>query len=102
MVANVFGTDVHSLLNGFFELAVVAGVGLYTGFVVIIYLTYGTQRRPRVDLRDPVQSAGGLAVWLGVRTLAVAVRMASQIFAALSEASAEVGDWFLSRRRESH
>jgi hypothetical protein len=99
----VFGTDVHSIVNGFLELAVFAGVGLYAGFVVIIYLTYGTQRRPRLDLRDPVQSAGGLAVWIGVRILAVAVLIVGRIFAALSEASAEVGEWFLSRRhRESH
>ncbi len=59
--------------------------------------------RPRVDWRDPAHSAEHLAVWLGVKALALAVRVGTPIFGMLSEASAEVGDWFLSHRHdESH
>jgi hypothetical protein len=45
-----------------------------------------------------VRSAQRLVVWLGVKALALAVRMATPIFGMLSEASAEVGEWFLSHR----
>ena len=97
-MANVLSTDVQSIFSGFLELALLAGFALYAGLVVLSYLSYGVRPRPQVDLRDPAHSAEHLGVWLGVRVLAVAVRVGSRIFGMLSEASAEVGEWFLSRR----
>jgi hypothetical protein len=90
--------DLHSVLGGFLKLAFLAGAALYSGLVLMSYLTDGPHVRPQVDWRDPAHSAERLAVWLGVKALALAVRAATWIFGMLSEASAEVGEWFLSDR----
>jgi len=95
----VLSIDVQSIFSGFLELALLATFALYAGLVVLSYLTYGVRPRPQVDLHDPAHSAEHLAVWLGVRILALAVRAGGWVFGMLSEASAEVGDWFLSHRR---
>jgi hypothetical protein len=81
----------------------VAGAALYAGRVLTSYRTDSPEVRPRVDLRDPAHSAERWTVWLGAMALALAVRIATPIFEMLSEASAEVGDWFLSHlHHESH
>jgi hypothetical protein len=99
----VVGIDLQSTLGGLFKLALLAGAYLYAGLVLTSYRTDGPHLRPRVDWRDPVQSAEDLAVWLGVIALTLAVRVGTPIFGMLSEASADVGDWFLSHRRhETH
>ena len=87
-----------SILNGFLELALLAVVAVYTGLVLTNYGTAGRHVHPRVDWRDPLHSAGRLAVWLGVVALALAVRIMTPIFEMLSEASAEVGEWFVGPR----
>jgi hypothetical protein len=48
--------------------------------------------------RHPVRSAGCLLVWLGVKGLELAARISAPIFGMLSEASADVGEWFLGER----
>ena len=90
--------NLHSILGGFLKLALLAGAALYTGLVLTNYFAEGPQPRPRFDLRDPAHSAQRWAVWLGVKSLALAVRVAARIFGMFSEASAEVGEWFLERR----
>ncbi|HMD86167.1 MAG TPA: hypothetical protein VKO18_15860 [Terriglobia bacterium] len=99
-IAKVMGTDLQSIFSGFLKLGLLAGVALYTGLVVMSYRTDGPRVRPVVDWHDPAHSAEHLAVWLGVISLALAVRVATKVFGMLSEASAEVGEWFLSRRRD--
>lgn len=97
------GIDLQSIFTGFLKLACLAGVALYSGLVLISYLAENSPRRPRVDLSDPARSAERLSVWLGVKALDSAVHAAIRVFGMLSEASAEVGEWFLSQRhRESH
>jgi len=97
------GTSLQSVFTGFLKLALLAGAALYAGLVLMSSLTGGPYLRPQVDWRDSMRSAGRWAVWLGVRALALAVRVATPIFAMLSEASAEVGEWFLDRRHhETH
>jgi hypothetical protein len=99
----VLSTDLRSVFSGFLKLTLLAGLALYTGLVLMRYLKGGSHLRPRFDLRDPARSAERLAVWLGVKALALAVRVAAPIFGMLSEASAEVGEWFLGlRHHESH
>jgi hypothetical protein len=95
----VLSANVQSIFSGFLELVLMAGLALYAGLVVVSYLSYGPRPRPRVDLHDPAHAAEHLAVWLGVKILALAVGVGSWVFGMLSEASAEVGDWFLSHRR---
>lgn len=96
------GAELQNIFTGLLEVAVLAGAAVYAGLVVTNYRTEGAQIRPRVDFHDPTRSAERLAVWLGARSLALAVRMGTPVFGMLSEASADVGDWFLSHRhRES-
>ncbi len=96
------GTELHSIFGGLLELAVLAGAALYVGLVLTNYRTEGAQIRPRVDVHDPTHSAERLAVWMGVKAVGFAVRVGTPVFGMLSEASADVGDWFLSlRHRES-
>jgi hypothetical protein len=90
--------DLRSIYIGFINLALLAGAALYASFVLVSFRTDGPHLRPRMEWSDPVRSAQRLVVWLGVKALALAVRMATPIFGMLSEASAEVGEWFLSHR----
>ncbi len=99
-IAKVLWTDLRSIFSGILELTFLAGAALYAGLVLASYRTDGPRVRPRVDWRDPAHSAERLAVWLGVIALAFAVRVATPIFEMLSEASAEVGEWFLSHRHD--
>ena len=78
------------------KLALFAVLAVYVGLVLIRYLTYGPRRRPQFDWRDPAHSAEKLAIWLGAKGIALAVAAGTHIFEMLSEASAEVADWFLS------
>jgi hypothetical protein len=92
----------QGLLMGLLELALLAGAALYAGLVLTSYRTEGRNLVPHVDRRDLTHSAERLAVWPGVMALALVVQVATPIFGMLSEASAEVGEWFLSQRhRES-
>jgi len=95
----VASMDFQSIFSAFLNLTLLAGVAFYGGLVLRRYLTDGARLFPRVDRRDPAHSAERLAVWLGVKALAFAVRIGTPIFDMLSEASAEVGEWFLSYRR---
>jgi len=99
----VVAVELQNIFSGLLELAVLAGAALYAGLVLTNYRTEGAQIRPRVDFHDPTRSAERLAVWLGIRSLELAVRVGTPVFGMLSEASADVSDWFLSHRhRESH
>lgn len=92
------GVDLHSIFSGLINLALLAGAAIYAGLVVMDYQTEGPHPRPQVDWRDPAHSAEHLAVWIGVKALTFSVRVGTPIFAMLSEASADVGEWFLSHR----
>ena len=93
-------TDVRNIFSSILALAFLAGAALYTGLVLMSYRTDGPRVRPQFDWRDPAHSAEHWALWLGVIALALAVRVVTPIFGMLSEASAEVGEWFLSRRHD--
>lgn len=92
------GAGLQSMFSSFLKLALLAGATLYAGLVLINYRTEGAHVRPHVDWRDPAHMAERWAVWLGVGALTMALRVATPVFGMLSEASAEVGEWFLNRR----
>src|SRR5579872_5349048 len=75
--------------------AVIAGAAFYGTYVFLLYFAQGTRPRPEIDLSKPARSAEDLAVWMGVRLVAVGVRAGKPVLSMLSEASADVGDWFL-------
>lgn len=90
--------DLYSMFSGLLKLALLAGTAVYGGLVLMSFRTEGPHLRPMVDWRDPAGSAERLAIWLGVKALTLVVRMGTPVFEMLSEASAEVGEWFLSSR----
>ena len=91
------GLELRSIFGGLLELAVLAGAAVYAGLVLTNYRLAEARVRPRIDLHDPARSAERLAVWLGVEALTLGVRVGTPIFGMLSDASADVGDWFLAR-----
>lgn len=70
---------------------------LYVGLVLMSFRTEGPRYRFRMDLHTPGRSAKRFLVWLGVRALAGILRAARSLLGVLSEASAEVGEWFIRR-----
>jgi hypothetical protein len=68
---------------------------LYAGLVLMAYRTEGPRFQLRVDWQDPFRLAPQLLVWLGVRALAAIVRIGSGTWDMLSEASADLGEWYV-------
>ena len=91
----MINVDWRSAFTLVLELTVLAGAAFYAVFVLISYLSNGPQPYPEVSFRDPGKTAQRLTEWLGVELVALSVRVFTPVFAMLSEASAEVGDWFL-------
>lgn len=96
----MLGMEFQSILRGFLKLAFLAAALFYAGLVLRRYLSDGPHVRPQFDWRDPAHSVEHWALWLGVNALTLAVRVGTRIFAMLSEASAEVGEWFLEHRHD--
>jgi hypothetical protein len=71
---------------------------LYVGLVLMVYRTEGPRFRLRVNRQDPFRSAQQLFIWLGVRALAAIVRVGSSAWEMLSDASADLGEWYVRRR----
>jgi hypothetical protein len=94
----VVATDLNSIFSGFLKLAILAGGVLYARLVLMSYRTNGPHYGLRIDRKDAARSAERLLVWLGVKAVALVVRIAVPIFGMLAEASAEVGEWFLRHR----
>ena len=94
--------DFTSVISGFVQLALLGAAAIYAGLVLTSYFADGLHRRPRMDWRDPALSVGRLAIWLGVHAFALAVRLGKYFLGILSEASAEVGEWFLSHRNHAN
>jgi len=94
--------DWHSVVTDFLAFAVLIGAAFYGAFILISYVTYGIRPRPKVSLHDPAGAVEGIAQWVGVYLVAVGVRALTPVFRMLSEASAEVGDWFLRNRAQTH
>jgi hypothetical protein len=92
----VISTDLHSIFVGILELTLLGVTAFYAGFVLLSYITYGPRPRPQFELREPARSAENLVVWAGIKLVALLVPVGKPVLAMLSEASAEVGDWFLS------
>jgi hypothetical protein len=98
-ITNVIVQDLFNVFSGFFKLAVLAGVALYACLVLVNYRTVNPRVRPHVDWHDPAQFAERWAIWLGVVVVSLAARLAAPLLGMLSEASADVGEWFLDHRR---
>lgn len=71
---------------------------LYAGLVLMAYRTEGERYRLSLNKQDPAGSAAQLLVWAGVRAMATVVRVGRTALEMLSDASAEVGEWYIRRR----
>ena len=91
-------SSLHAVFIGLFDLAILAAGIVYTGLVLMSYRTDGPNYRPYINLYEPARSVQTLLVWLGVKIVAFALRLGIPVFGMLSEASAEVGEWYLRRR----
>ena len=98
----MISTDLHSLLVGILDLTLLGVAAFYAGFVVLSYITYGPRPRPQFELHSPARSAENMVVWAGIKLVALLVPVGKPVLAMLSEASAEVGDWFLSNLSNLH
>lgn len=85
------------LFFGVLKLLLIAFGLLYVGMVLMAYRTDGPRFPLRIDFTDPARSAERFLVWIGVRALDATLRAARATVDALSEASAEVGEWFVHR-----
>ena len=84
----------------FLKLAFIVTVALYCGMVLTNYAVRGSAYSVRFDFGDPAWSIKQLLVWCGVRLLAGIVRTIKAVLDLLIEASADVGEWFISTRSE--
>jgi hypothetical protein len=97
-MAKMSGIDWHTVLSGILEAGAIVAAAFYAVVALIHYLSEGPRPRPKFDLHDPARSFEHAAVWLGVSLVAFIVRAGTPVLAMLSEASAEVGDWFLKQQ----
>ncbi|HTV53760.1 MAG TPA: hypothetical protein VMI06_02475 [Terriglobia bacterium] len=88
------------IFGWFLRLAFIVTIALYCGMVLTNYAVRGSAYRVRFDFGDPAWSIKQLLVWCGVRLLAGIVRMMKAVLDLLIEASADVGEWFISTRSE--
>jgi hypothetical protein len=88
------------IFGWFLRLAFIVTVALYSGMVLTNYAVRGSNYRVRFDFGDPAWSIKQLLVWCGVRLLAGIVRTIKAVLDLLIEASADVGEWFISTRSE--
>jgi hypothetical protein len=94
-----------SILGIFFwgilkSLLIALGI-VYFGLVLMAYRTEGPRCQFCLDWQRPTRAAQQLLVWLGVKILAASVVIGRTFLEMLSEASAEVGEWYLRRRGEA-
>ncbi|PYU95180.1 MAG: hypothetical protein DMG25_04990 [Acidobacteria bacterium] len=77
---------------------VAAALVAYGGLVFMSYLTLPSRYPLKLDLGRPGRSALGLLVWWGVEALRAVMRVPKYLLDLLSESSADVGEWVMSRR----
>ncbi len=89
---------VETFFWGMAKLLLVGAGILYVGLVLMAYRIEGPRARLRFDALGPALWAENLLVWLGIKSLAAVRYAAWATLDILSEASAEVGEWFIRRR----
>lgn len=92
---------IQEILSGLIKLGLLAVGVLYA---IQILKTYARARAgephwPPLDRKEPIRSAEQVFIWAGVFVVAVVVRLARPVVDMLSEASAEVGEWAISRHQ---
>jgi hypothetical protein len=86
-----------ALLWGPLKVSLFAAGILYFVHVLVTYTNSDQDPRPVLDRRNLVESSGQLLAWAGNAALAVSVKLGRPLFDMLCEASADLGEWVLSR-----
>ncbi len=83
---------------GLVRMGLLAAGVLYAVDVLVDYLSLGEHRRPEFDPSRRVLSTWRLSVWAGVAAADLTAKMIRPLLNTLSEASADVGEWAMTRR----
>lgn len=89
----------QDLVLGLVRAGLLAAGVLYAVEVLVHCLSLGEHPRPELDPSRRLMSAWRLSVWAGVTTVRMAVKMSRPLINTLSEASADVGEWAITRRQ---
>jgi len=87
----------QALLWDLLRLALLAAGLYYAVEVALAYARSEAIERPVTNGKDPLRSAGKWLIYSGVITVTFLTRLAAPILNVLSDASAEVGEWAISR-----
>ena len=87
----------QELIWGLVRMALVAAGVFYVLRVFMAYSKPERRVRPEFDASDRLRSLERLLVWAGVMAVWLVGRVARPLINMLSEASAEVGEWAISR-----
>jgi nitrogen fixation protein len=90
------------VLSTIVKLAIVVLGAIYGRRVLNKYAIAGPHYLPKLDLEEPGRSIEQFLVWGGVRLLDLLIRMLGVVWQALLEASADVGEWFVTRELRKH
>ena len=87
-----------SFWDGMEVFLVAAALAAYGVLVFMSYSTLPSRYPLKLDLGRPGRSALGLLVWWGVEAARAVMRVPRSLLDLLSESSADVGEWVMSRR----
>lgn len=91
-------TAATAIVWWFLKLALLLGVLLYSGLVLTSYIAFrGSDYQPHFNFSEAAWSLEQFALWCGVTALGLAVRLQKTISDQLIQASADVGEWFISK-----
>ena len=88
----------QDLIVGLVRAGLLAAGVLYAVEVLVHSLSLGELARPELDPSRRLVSSWRLSVWAGATAIQLAVRMSRPLINTLSEASADVGEWAMTRR----
>jgi len=77
--------------------ALVSGLAVYAVLAARVYSKSGSGYKLSLDERDLLGSVANVLLWLGVKALGGIVSLGKGFVDYLSEPSAEVGEWLISR-----
>ncbi len=88
---------VRMLFWGILKGSLIAFGTIYGVLVLLAYRAVGPEFQFKFDPQDPRRSVLDFLIWLGVKVMAATVRVSRSVYDLLTEASAEVGEWYLRR-----
>jgi hypothetical protein len=82
---------------GLLNLSLLVASVLYAVEVLSAYFRPEKRQRPEIDSSQPLRTGSHWLVWAGVMAADFMVKLSRPLFGMLSEASADVGEWAITR-----